>query len=615
MDEIIDANITFQGGGAKGILHVGAVAAIEEFNENPNGPSIDLVGFSGSSIGALIAALLAVGYESKDLISDDGFIPLAKEKELSFPSGLLNSRFEWLAICFWRAIWNKISKTEKKFVIHTDGYKVERPKTKGRALVLFGSAFSLFIIAYFYYLLSDYIGPEFSVGLFCATIFLMFLVIARWLCRGIASLTRFETILNEVLCDKVFGKDAVAESKSSNDGINRLVVTYGDIQKLKKSLRIVATNVDLRELALFSEADDNCCDISVSKTVCASMAIPGLIQPFEVSKARHFDGGLVSNIPVWVFDQDRTLNPDLLSFVSFVTSTPPNLSVSKQTDESGPIEESNSIAPLLRIKQSLLNLGTEVRRALNRLIWGDISLAATTAYASVFGSQMLEFKKTNRLFPIDVEIEHLGVLDLDVGAAMTSLLKRDSKLGTLMLLEKRFLDMPDLFNKMYDGIKTTFEERLKEDKSGRRTKLKGIRIFFAEKIRHLDALKIISCSDPDEGLCDERTLLPLDSTVAGQAFTEGESFLKLKHELIGQRLNNRRDRFRRKFKWDDAEWCLSIPLSVLDSQTGKQSQSVLIIESDIPLKQYGLSSDIGDAFWQSLTIYSAFLGNYLESES
>ena len=51
----------FQGGGAKGITHVGALKAIEEERFVP-------VGVAGTSAGAIIAALVAVGYRADDLL-------------------------------------------------------------------------------------------------------------------------------------------------------------------------------------------------------------------------------------------------------------------------------------------------------------------------------------------------------------------------------------------------------------------------------------------------------------------------------------------------------------------------------------------------------------------
>src|SRR5258708_4424363 len=51
----------FEGGGAKGIAHLGAVAAIEQLN-------LSVAGVAGASAGAFVASLLAAGYRSDELL-------------------------------------------------------------------------------------------------------------------------------------------------------------------------------------------------------------------------------------------------------------------------------------------------------------------------------------------------------------------------------------------------------------------------------------------------------------------------------------------------------------------------------------------------------------------
>ncbi len=52
----------FQGGGAKGIAHLGAVAAVEEELK------LAFAGVAGASAGAFVAALVADGYRSDELL-------------------------------------------------------------------------------------------------------------------------------------------------------------------------------------------------------------------------------------------------------------------------------------------------------------------------------------------------------------------------------------------------------------------------------------------------------------------------------------------------------------------------------------------------------------------
>ena len=52
----------FEGGGAKGVAHIGALQAVED-----NG--LDIIGVAGTSAGALIAVLAAVGHKSAEIMS------------------------------------------------------------------------------------------------------------------------------------------------------------------------------------------------------------------------------------------------------------------------------------------------------------------------------------------------------------------------------------------------------------------------------------------------------------------------------------------------------------------------------------------------------------------
>ncbi|WP_144631504.1 patatin-like phospholipase family protein [Bordetella genomosp. 13] len=54
--------LAFQGGGARGIAHVGGLAAVESLG-------LPIKGVSGTSAGALVAALVAAGYSSCQMLN------------------------------------------------------------------------------------------------------------------------------------------------------------------------------------------------------------------------------------------------------------------------------------------------------------------------------------------------------------------------------------------------------------------------------------------------------------------------------------------------------------------------------------------------------------------
>src|SRR4051812_11447494 len=63
----MDAFGIFEGGGAKGLAHIGALKAAEE-------DRVNFVGVGGTSAGAIVAALVAAGYTADEL-----FLPDAKD--------------------------------------------------------------------------------------------------------------------------------------------------------------------------------------------------------------------------------------------------------------------------------------------------------------------------------------------------------------------------------------------------------------------------------------------------------------------------------------------------------------------------------------------------------
>ena len=59
----------FEGGGAKGVAHLGVLKAIEEVDD------LQIHGYAGTSAGAIMAALAAAGYSSKELLEFENSAP------------------------------------------------------------------------------------------------------------------------------------------------------------------------------------------------------------------------------------------------------------------------------------------------------------------------------------------------------------------------------------------------------------------------------------------------------------------------------------------------------------------------------------------------------------
>ncbi|HYA34979.1 MAG TPA: patatin-like phospholipase family protein [Candidatus Binataceae bacterium] len=72
----MQVNLVFEGGGVKGIAHVGALHAIET-NALLQNAHIEVMGVGGSSAGAIIAALYAAGYSAQEMKDALALQPLA----------------------------------------------------------------------------------------------------------------------------------------------------------------------------------------------------------------------------------------------------------------------------------------------------------------------------------------------------------------------------------------------------------------------------------------------------------------------------------------------------------------------------------------------------------
>ncbi|MEM0907971.1 MAG: patatin-like phospholipase family protein [Pseudomonadota bacterium] len=88
-----------------------------------------------------------------------------------------------------------------------------------------------------------------------------------------------------------------------------------------RPLKVVATNITLRKLQLFSA--ETTPDVPIVDALAASMAIPVVFRPMNIpselltenpaaqGQLCHFlDGGLVSNLPAWSFDEERAFQPE-----------------------------------------------------------------------------------------------------------------------------------------------------------------------------------------------------------------------------------------------------------------------------------------------------------------
>lgn len=76
MNSNLKADLVFEGGGVKGLAHVGALEVMESLGYIPNN-------IAGTSAGAIVAALVAVGYTAKDMLKIMWNMDFTKMKDKS----------------------------------------------------------------------------------------------------------------------------------------------------------------------------------------------------------------------------------------------------------------------------------------------------------------------------------------------------------------------------------------------------------------------------------------------------------------------------------------------------------------------------------------------------
>lgn len=242
----------FEGGGAKGAAHIGALQAVED-----NG--LQIIGVAGTSAGALIAVLAAIGLESADIMSatDPADNLLARSKKS--PVDLLG-----------KAGWKRLQ-----------GLLRGGPKL-AKAIAFCGAIVSF---------------P------FAPRSFLTALTVYRYL--GHFSTSEIQTFINAVIRERLIRvNDEAGFGWDVPD-----IIRFGDLARgwpTVMPLKIIVTDVDRGTLEILDA--QSAPDVVVSEAVAASISIPLVFRPAAIPsfrEGRFADGGLVSNLPIWAFSEEK----------------------------------------------------------------------------------------------------------------------------------------------------------------------------------------------------------------------------------------------------------------------------------------------------------------------
>ena len=291
--------VVFQGGGARGAVHVGALKALELANFPPKDLSKpatkpEIVGVAGTSAGSIMAALVAAGYQSDQIIDISGKSDQHILKGLKgFASGSLTGLFTEKG-------WARIEKAkwiaENSTII--TGLIIAALLGLVLTLVIAPILFFVSFKATAFWLIFSAI-----VGLILIEL-IAFLKLRKVLAEGLAPLDKVREVIDEVLVNSPI-KDRLSSAKD---------ITFEELEKAGgKPLRIVATNLTKKTLQLFSA--DTTPSVPIASAVCASICLPLIFKPHAIKMSdgsinEFADGGVVSNLPLWAFDDERMFQPD-----------------------------------------------------------------------------------------------------------------------------------------------------------------------------------------------------------------------------------------------------------------------------------------------------------------
>jgi NTE family protein len=276
------AYVAFEGGGAKGVAHVGAYEKIIQ--------SYDCRGFAGTSAGSLMAALAASGF------TPDEIFDISTKKTIV--SNVKGAKGALDLFDAWSGQKLKFVIALHRFLVNTEKIGVLK-----YSLLTF-STISLILASLFYGLWPSIYATIYFILIVPTLVLFSIYFVLRCGGGGIASLDVFEENLRKILARQVLGSESEC-----------LRFCHFGPDSGRPSLKMVATNLSTGSIELFSPETTPL--VSVSAAVTASICIPLIFKPRRIhisgeggTSGIFFDGGLVSNQPAWTFDDERRIDAE-----------------------------------------------------------------------------------------------------------------------------------------------------------------------------------------------------------------------------------------------------------------------------------------------------------------
>lgn len=513
----------FEGGGAKGIAHIGALAALQE-------SGLELKGFAGTSAGAIIAALAAVGYSAEELFGESRSVLDEIDLDRSnLWSGEAHRPARKPTRLFGRAGWLAI--------------RIARSLGRMSAIVI---VIALLLAAPMLSFI-EILSPRASLFAALTILILLFLLLVI-LAEGLANLKTLEWAINQAISLRL-AKSFKLEN--NHRGRDAGAITFAQLEAAGcPALKIVAADITKRELALFSAGMTP--HESVAAAVAASVCLPVIFKPWKIKESLHLDGGLVSNLPAWTFDAERAIDQDAWT--------------------------------------AIIEVGAKPGRASGPSGLGILSAAISTG---IFGSGQLNVRNVDRLRGVKLPVElDLLQFDLDRNAAAKEIARARARCIEKLVYEIDQLPahMDGVCQRLAQRARQTVNGALKiHGKPRFRGTLRtAMLVPFGD-----DKLSLqLEYSSGHENHTDERIRLPLVSSFAGEAMKTGEAlYIERRDPEWSSYLARPEDRCTRKLIWPAMHWCLCVPYEHEPTGTkfaiGLDSNRYVALPEDLVLATMG----------------------------
>jgi NTE family protein len=499
--------LAFEGGGAKGLVHIGALAAIEA-------PELDvtIVGAAGTSAGAMVAGLIAAGYSAADLID-----PVART------SILQTIGLKAMTDVFGRAGWKRV--------------RLIKQWRQVGLIALTGLAVLIMLVAS----LRPGLEPISLRAL--ASLTLCFLVVGSVLVgagygillaamRGLATTAAFEKAYDTALHQKL-------------PGLPSGPVTFGGLHReTRRALKVVATCLDTGDVVVYGDQETP--DVSVAAAVAASVCLPLVFAPATVEGstppgALHYDGGLVSNLPAWTFDEERLLDQDTLT-IAFEISDPVDSTVAGRP-------------------------------------WSILRWLSATGRAAVFGGSVLNMRGVDRMIAVKLP-SRVGVLDFDMTWCTAAEEVANAKAATSTTVGLLLATRPDTLNRACNVIADNIYKSMVTLSGASPPAGLAVRAILAIPYPGSRRLLALPFGAGDRNRSDEAMTLPIEGSLAGAAWTTGTDLFDADPFDARYNLDGEANRRRRSLVWPEVKWRAAIPISTMNKTGTRCTAAVLCLDGN-----------------------------------